>query len=83
MQKEVKGQQCPDYVLRVVMGGGFVGARWSLPRPTLLFFPDPVLPLVWSAWLSHTQLQAFSFLISSVSNVAILIVTFILTHICF
>lgn len=34
------------------------------------------IPLIWSAWLSHTQLQALSFLTSSVPNLAILTLPF-------
>lgn len=30
---------------------------WELGRAALLFCPEPVLPVIWSAWLSHAQQQ--------------------------
>lgn len=30
---------------------------WELGRAALLFCPEPVLPVIWSGWLSHAQQQ--------------------------
>lgn len=50
---------------------------WELGRAALLFCPEPVLPVIWSAWLSRAQQQVL-FTSLSVPGLTILTPTLIL-----
>lgn len=68
----IKGQQC----LACVSGG----LHRTHPLLTLyLSSGNPVLPLFWLVWLSHSQLQTLVFLNPSVPDLTILTLTFLLT----